>query len=64
MEEQVSKIDEVIKGFHRRIEDLQSCTVPGTSSEEREGRERIMMTTIENIKKMEEGCTNLYEESV
>jgi hypothetical protein len=64
MEEQVSRIYKVIKGFPRRIEDLQLCTASGTPIEEREGRERTMMKTIENIKKLEGECTNLYEESV
>jgi hypothetical protein len=40
MEEQVSRIRKVIKGFHKRIEDLQSHTMPGTppkkGKEERE----------------------------
>jgi hypothetical protein len=32
--------------------------------EVRAGRERMMMTTITNIKKVEEECAKLYEESV
>jgi len=38
LEEQVSNIMEVIKGYHTVIEDLQSCTTPGTPQEEREER--------------------------
>jgi hypothetical protein len=40
LEEQVSKISEVIKGFHTRIKDLESCTIPRTPPEEKEQRER------------------------
>jgi hypothetical protein len=38
LEEQVSNIREVIKGFHTRIEDFQLRTTPGTPPEEREER--------------------------
>jgi hypothetical protein len=63
MEEHVSNIGEVIKGFFTRIEDLQLCSTPGTPPEEREGREKMTMTVIENIKKLEEECAKLCEES-
>jgi hypothetical protein len=63
MEEHVSIIGEVIKYFHRKIENLQLCTVRGTLPEEREGTKRTTMTTIENIKKLEGECTKLCEES-
>jgi hypothetical protein len=63
MEEKVLKIGEVIKGLCMRIEDLQLRSTPGTPPEEREGRERTMMTVIENIKKVEEECAKLCEES-
>jgi len=35
----------------------------GTPLEEREGRERTMMTKIEKVKKLEEDCIKLYKES-
>jgi len=59
----VSNIGEVIKIFRTRIENLQLHSMPGTPPKERAGRERTMMTTITNIKKLEEECTKLYEES-
>jgi hypothetical protein len=46
MEEHVSRISEVIKGFRTRIEELQFYTTPGTPPEERVGRERTMMTKV------------------
>jgi hypothetical protein len=63
LEEQVSNIKEVIKGFHTRIKDLESCTTPGTPPEEKEERERTTMTTVASIKRLEEECTKLCEES-
>ena len=50
MEEHVSKISKVMKIFRIRIEELQLHIVLGTSRGEREGRERTLMTTLENIK--------------
>jgi hypothetical protein len=63
MEEQVLKIDEVIKGFRVQIEDLQLWSIPGMPLEVQEGRERMATTTVTNIKKVEENCAKLYEES-
>jgi hypothetical protein len=37
--------------------------MPGTPPEVCEGRERMEMTTVSNIKKVEGECTKLYEES-
>jgi hypothetical protein len=37
--------------------------MPGTPPEVREGRERTTMTIVANIKKVEEECAKLYEES-
>jgi len=62
MEEHVSRIGEVIKGFHTRIEDLQSHTALGTPLEERERRERIAMTMVANIKNLDEESVKLCEE--
>jgi hypothetical protein len=63
LEEQVSNIMEVIKGFQTKIKDLESCKTPGTPLKEREQRERTSMTTLENIKELDEECTNICEES-
>jgi predicted nucleic acid-binding Zn-ribbon protein len=63
LEEQVSKIREVIKGFHTRIEDLESHTTPGTPPEEKAQRERTTMTSVASIKSLDEECTKLCEES-
>jgi hypothetical protein len=46
LEEQVSKIKEVIKGFCTRIKDLESCTILGTPPEEKAQRERTTMTSV------------------
>jgi hypothetical protein len=63
MEEQVSNIGEVIKGFCTKIEDLESCTVPGTPPEEREQREKTMQTSVAKIKILEQECTRMCDES-
>jgi predicted nucleic acid-binding Zn-ribbon protein len=63
LEEQVSNIREFIKGFYTRIEDLESHTMPGTTPEEKEERERNLMTAVASIKRLEEECANLCEES-
>jgi type IV secretory pathway VirB4 component len=63
MEEQVSNIREVIKGFCTRIEELKSRSTSGTPPKERAGRERTTMTAIENLKRLDEECTNICEES-
>jgi len=62
MEEQVLIIDEVIKGFRVQIEDLKLWSILGTPPEVQEGRERMPMTVVTNIKKVEENCTKLCEE--
>jgi len=54
MEEKVLKIEEVIKGFHMRIEDIQLRNTSGTPLKERVGIEIKMLTVIANIKKLEE----------
>jgi len=64
MEEQVLKNCEVIKGFPMRIEDLQLRSTSGMPPEERERREKMALISIANIKKVEEECTKIYEESV
>jgi hypothetical protein len=51
LEEQVTKINEAIQGFHVNIVDLEAHTTPSTPPEEREKREKTTMTTVENIKK-------------
>jgi hypothetical protein len=59
MEEKVLNIDEFIKGFRSHIEYLQLCSALGMRLEVREGRERIVITTVTNIKKIEEECAKL-----
>jgi hypothetical protein len=46
LEEKVSNIREVIKGFHTRIEELESPSTPRTPLEENTKRERIVMTMV------------------
>ena len=62
LEEQVSNIKDFIKGLYTRIEDLESRNTWGMPPEENSQRERTIMTIIENIKKLDEECTNLCEE--
>jgi hypothetical protein len=64
LEEQVSNIREVIKGFYTRIEDLEMRSTLGTQPEEKTQRERIVMTVVVNINKLGEERANLCEESV
>jgi molecular chaperone DnaK (HSP70) len=59
MEEKVLKIGDVIKGFCEQIEDLKLWSMPGMPPEVCEGRERMEMTTISNIKKVEGECQAL-----
>jgi hypothetical protein len=61
MEEQVINIGEVIKGFHVQIDDLKLQSMPGTKHEVREGRKRMVMKIVANIKKVEEECTKICE---
>jgi hypothetical protein len=63
LEEQVSNIREVIKGLCNKIKDLELCNTPGMPPEEKAQREITSMTTVENIKKLDEECTKLCEES-
>jgi hypothetical protein len=63
MEEKVLKIGEAIKGFCMKIEDLQLQSTSGTPPEEQVGRERMNDEIVANIKKVEEECTKLCEES-
>jgi hypothetical protein len=46
-----------------KITDLEACQTPSTPPEEREKREKMMTTTIENIRSLEAECAKLYEES-
>jgi hypothetical protein len=63
IEEQVSKINEAIQGFFSKIIKLESCTIPGTSPEEREKREKMVTMIVENINILEEEYAKLCEES-
>jgi hypothetical protein len=63
MEEQVLKIDEVIKDFRVNIEDLQLWSMPGIPPKLREGREIMATKTVSNIKRIEGECAKLCEES-
>jgi len=62
LEEQVSKIKEVIKGFSTRIKDLDSHITPRTPPKEKEHKERTSMTLVEIIKSLDEECVKLCEE--
>jgi hypothetical protein len=64
MEEHVSNIGEVIKGFRSKIEDFESHTVPRTPPEEREQRENLMHASFANIKILEQECTRMCDESI
>jgi hypothetical protein len=63
MEEHISRIGEAIKGIFTRIEDLKSHSTLRTPPEEREERERIAITMVVNIKKLDKECVKFYEES-
>jgi hypothetical protein len=63
LEEQVTKTNEAIQGFHVKIVDLEVCTTPSTPPKEREKRENIALMIVENIKSLDEECAKLYEES-
>jgi hypothetical protein len=63
MEEHVLNIGEFIKGFQSKTGDLHFRSTPGTPPEAREGRERTMMKSVANIKKVEEECAKLCKES-
>jgi hypothetical protein len=58
LEEHVSKISEVIQGFHTRIRELEVHTTPGTPPEEKEQRERTTITSVASIKSLDEECTS------
>jgi hypothetical protein len=64
LEEQVTKLSEAIQGFCTKINDLEARQIPGTPPEEREQREKLVTTTLENIISLEEECTKLYAESM
>jgi DNA repair exonuclease SbcCD ATPase subunit len=64
MEEKVSRIDEVIKGLHTKIEDLESCTMLGTHLEEKEQREKKTTTSVVNIKSLYQECERLCDKSM
>jgi hypothetical protein len=63
IEEKVSKIGEAIQGFCSKIIELEAHAIPGTPPEEREKREKMVNTTVENIKSLEVECAKLCEES-
>jgi hypothetical protein len=44
---------DVVKGFREKIEDLKLRSMLGMSPEVRKGRERMVTTTVVNIKKIE-----------
>jgi len=46
------------------IEDLESCITPTTPPEEKTQREKTTITSVENIKSLDEECTKLCEESM
>jgi uncharacterized protein (UPF0335 family) len=62
VEEKVSKISTIVKGFHNNIIKLELCTLPGTPLEEREKRERITQTSVEKIKSLEQEYINICDE--
>jgi hypothetical protein len=62
LEEQVTKISEAIQGFYTKIIDLEACQTPITSLEERDKREKMKTTTVENIGSIEAECAEIYEE--
>jgi hypothetical protein len=55
---------EFIKGFCTRIEELESHSTPRTPPEEKEQREITAITLVESIKRLDEECVKLCEESV
>jgi hypothetical protein len=63
LEEQVSKVKEVIKGFHTRIKVLESRTTPRTPPKKKAQRERTVMTSVASIKSLKEECAKLCEET-
>jgi hypothetical protein len=63
LEEQVTKITEAIQGFHAKIIDLEAHQTLSTPPEERDQREKTVVTTVESIKSMDEESTKLYEGS-
>jgi hypothetical protein len=63
IEAHVSKLDESIQGFCLKIIELEAHTIPGTPLEEREKMEKMMNTTVENIKSLETESSKLCEES-
>jgi hypothetical protein len=63
VEEQVTKIREVIQGFHTCIVDLEVCMTLSTPPKEREKREQTVTTIVESIKNLEVECAHLYAET-
>jgi hypothetical protein len=63
MEEQVLNIGEVIKGFIEKIQDLWLRKMPRTPPKVCKGGEIMETITITNIKKIQEECTKICEES-
>jgi len=61
LEDQVTKISEAIPVFDKTIVDLEECTTPSTLPEEREKREKTIVTTMDNIKSLDDECVNIYE---
>jgi hypothetical protein len=64
MEEQLSNIGEVMKGFRENIHDLKLKRKLRTPPEVHVGRVQTRETTISKIKKIEDECTKICEESV
>jgi len=64
LEEHVSKITEVIQGFHSRIGELEVHITLGTPLDKKEQRQKITITSVVGIKSMEEDCVKLCEESM
>jgi hypothetical protein len=64
IEEKVSKISvKIFKDLCSNIIELEAHAIPGTPPEEREKREKMVNTTVENIKSLEVECAKLCEES-
>jgi hypothetical protein len=62
LEEHVTKLSEAIHGFCTKINDLEAQHIPGTPPEEREQREKLATTNLENIRSLVSGYTKIYVE--
>jgi len=63
MEDNVLNIFKVMKGFQENIEDLQLQSTLGTPLDVWEGRYRMAMTKVTNMKKIEEECAEIYKDN-